>query len=331
MCRSRFDLESRNFNSKNIFLDPPPRQRRAGKSEDDKEKEGGNMLEVKIENIIPVTEARDKLNQLIENVEDSDEMIVMTKNGKPTAILVGVHHMEKLTGEDHKEVFGVVPPSTGVEPDISQIAEDQIQAAPAAETVNPSSFEMPQPASSIAPNGQVSVDPVQTNSFDMPENNMFSDLAVSDEKNPSVTPLPDFTPNPITDDVNASSQDSTPIDWNTNATPVNSQPTAQASMPAAPIDSFDQNPQQDHDMPEAGMAENFFADLPPVDSGDIKDEENTVPVNQGTQMPVQQPASPINSTATPAQSNIQSPTPFPQPTINQAPQPQPMNNQQLGQ
>jgi len=64
------------------------------------------MLEVQIENILPVTEARDKLNQLIDSVESSDNMYVMTKNGKPSAILVGVHHLEKLTGEKHDELFG---------------------------------------------------------------------------------------------------------------------------------------------------------------------------------------------------------------------------------
>ncbi len=64
------------------------------------------MLEVQVDNILPVTEARDKLNQLIDSVESSDNMYVMTKNGKPCAILVGVHHLEKLTGEKHEDLFG---------------------------------------------------------------------------------------------------------------------------------------------------------------------------------------------------------------------------------
>ncbi len=56
------------------------------------------MLEVDIEKIIPITEARDSFNQIIEGVEASDDMYVVTKNGKPSAIIVGVHHLEKLTG-----------------------------------------------------------------------------------------------------------------------------------------------------------------------------------------------------------------------------------------
>lgn len=64
------------------------------------------MLEVKIENIIPVTEARDKFNQLVDGVENTDDMYVLTKNGKPCAIIVGVHHLEKLTGVSHEELMG---------------------------------------------------------------------------------------------------------------------------------------------------------------------------------------------------------------------------------
>ena len=69
------------------------------------------MLEVQIENIIPVTEARDKFNQIVDAVENTDELYVITKNGKPASIMVGVHHLEKLTGESHEAVFGPTTPS----------------------------------------------------------------------------------------------------------------------------------------------------------------------------------------------------------------------------
>lgn len=74
------------------------------------------MLEVKVENIIPVTEARDKFNQLIDGVEGSDDLFVMTKNGKPSAILVGVHHLEKLTGDNHKNLAGKTDANTETPP-----------------------------------------------------------------------------------------------------------------------------------------------------------------------------------------------------------------------
>ena len=63
------------------------------------------MLEVKIEKILPITEARDSFNKLIDEVEGTDELYVFTKNGKPAAVLVGVHHLEKLTGTSKEELM----------------------------------------------------------------------------------------------------------------------------------------------------------------------------------------------------------------------------------
>lgn len=63
------------------------------------------MLEVNIDKIIPVTDARDKLNEIIGAAEGSDDLYVITKNGKPSAIIVGVHHLEKLTGMTHEELM----------------------------------------------------------------------------------------------------------------------------------------------------------------------------------------------------------------------------------
>ncbi|MEI8143311.1 MAG: type II toxin-antitoxin system prevent-host-death family antitoxin [Candidatus Berkelbacteria bacterium] len=56
------------------------------------------MLQVKIEKIVPVTDARDNFNKIIDEVDATDELYVITKNGKPSAIVVGVHHLDKLTG-----------------------------------------------------------------------------------------------------------------------------------------------------------------------------------------------------------------------------------------
>ena len=63
------------------------------------------MLSVDIEKIIPVTEARDMFNKIVDEVEGSDELYVLTKNGKPAAVVVGVNHLEKLTGESTSEIM----------------------------------------------------------------------------------------------------------------------------------------------------------------------------------------------------------------------------------
>jgi prevent-host-death family protein len=99
------------------------------------------MLEVDIEKIIPVTDARDSLNQIIETVEGSDSMYVITKNGKPSAIIVGVHHLEKLTGMktddisvDEEQVPAEVAPVTEVTP-IAEATPAPFTMAPAEDDV----------------------------------------------------------------------------------------------------------------------------------------------------------------------------------------------------
>ena len=80
------------------------------------------MLDVNIEKILPVTEVRDSLNKIIDDVESTDELYVITKNGKPAAIVVGVHHLEKLTGISHTELMPDENPS-------SQAPADQAAAS----------------------------------------------------------------------------------------------------------------------------------------------------------------------------------------------------------
>lgn len=85
------------------------------------------MLEVKIEKILPITEARDSFNKLIDEVEGTDELYVFTKNGKPAAVLVGVHHLEKLTGTSKEELMDQT----------NSAASNDDSGAPMATTNNP--------------------------------------------------------------------------------------------------------------------------------------------------------------------------------------------------
>ncbi len=71
------------------------------------------MLQVNIEKIIPVTEARDMFNKIVDEVEGTDELYVLTKNGKPCAVVVGVNHLEKLTGESHLNMQTPPPAQIG--------------------------------------------------------------------------------------------------------------------------------------------------------------------------------------------------------------------------
>ena len=66
------------------------------------------MLEVQIENIIPVSEAHDRFDQIIASVSTSDDLYVLTQDGKPSAVIVGAKHLETLTGDKHTELMGAV-------------------------------------------------------------------------------------------------------------------------------------------------------------------------------------------------------------------------------
>jgi len=73
-------------------------------------------MQVDIEKIIPVTEARDKFNKVVDEVEGSDHIYVFTKNGKPASVMVGVNHLEKLTGETHGDIEAKIAEAPGPDP-----------------------------------------------------------------------------------------------------------------------------------------------------------------------------------------------------------------------
>lgn len=158
------------------------------------------MLEVKIENIIPVTEARDSFNQLVDNVEGSDDMFVLTKNGKPSAILVGVQHLEKLTGTSHEELLKEVEdagdssastatpetPVTSSEP-ISSPAPEATVNEP---VVNPTPVVPVEPALDLPAEPSVTpvVPPVVDSTMQNAQDSPFSYDSMGSSTTPAATP-----------------------------------------------------------------------------------------------------------------------------------------------
>jgi prevent-host-death family protein len=53
-------------------------------------------MEVKIMKALPVSEAKMKLSALIETINATDEGIMITKNGRPSAILVSPEEFENM-------------------------------------------------------------------------------------------------------------------------------------------------------------------------------------------------------------------------------------------
>ena len=100
------------------------------------------MLEVNIEKIVPVTEARDMFNKIVDEVEGTDDLYVLTKNGKPAAVVVGVNHLEKLTGQPHGDVVTQIEESAASEESPALATPDEEET----ETVFASADDVPQAA-----------------------------------------------------------------------------------------------------------------------------------------------------------------------------------------
>ncbi len=79
------------------------------------------MLEVDIDKILPLTEARDNFNKIIDDVEGTEKMYVLTKNGKPSAVIVGVNHLEKLTGKTADELTSIVEKKADETPVVEEV------------------------------------------------------------------------------------------------------------------------------------------------------------------------------------------------------------------
>lgn len=79
------------------------------------------MLEVDIDKILPVTEARDSFNKIVDEVEGTDHVYVLTKNGKPAAVVVGVNHLEKLTGKTTNELTSIVEKKADETPVVEEV------------------------------------------------------------------------------------------------------------------------------------------------------------------------------------------------------------------
>lgn len=156
------------------------------------------MLEVDIEKIIPVTDARDSLNQIIETVDGSDALYVITKNGKPSAIIVGVHHLEKLTGIKSDELI--------VDEEATAPAPVALDALPKTESITSTTMtEVPENTAQAAP-APFALAPE--------EDDIFAPLP---EPEAPVVPAPAPTAEPL-------------VDLSTTPTPAPVTPT----MPAAP-------------------------------------------------------------------------------------------------
>ncbi len=79
-----------------------------------------NPLKVSLENIVPLTYARDHFSQIVSEVQQ-DKLFVLTKGGKPAVAIIDVKYLEDITGgqvqkEDIKEEIKKAPEKVGLPP-----------------------------------------------------------------------------------------------------------------------------------------------------------------------------------------------------------------------
>lgn len=126
------------------------------------------MLEVDIDKILPVTEARDSFNKIVDEVEGTDHMYVLTKNGKPAAVVVGVNHLEKLTGKTTNELTSIVEKKADETPVVEEIktanSAPEVPLAPQtkAPSENPSAAPIPETPIAESPNDTTVSQPLNT-------------------------------------------------------------------------------------------------------------------------------------------------------------------------
>lgn len=111
-----------------------------------------NQLKVSLENIIPLTYARDHFSQIVTEVQ-KDKLFVLTKGGKPAVAIIDVKYLESITGgqiqkADIKEEIKKSPEKVGLPPMVEHPVVDSGQALPKKE-VPPS--PPPKPVGLVTP------------------------------------------------------------------------------------------------------------------------------------------------------------------------------------
>ncbi|MFI5840962.1 type II toxin-antitoxin system Phd/YefM family antitoxin [Catenuloplanes sp. NPDC051500] len=67
--------------------------------------------------MLPLAEVRDRLSTLVTSVEQTHERIIITRNGRPAAVLIAVSDLETLTVTPGRA--GIKESANGDEPDVS--------------------------------------------------------------------------------------------------------------------------------------------------------------------------------------------------------------------
>lgn len=111
------------------------------------------MLEVEINKILPLTEARDNFSKIVGEVEKG-ELYVLTKNGKPAVAIINVAKLEEMIGQHLKETSNIQSstfkqkPTSNFQPNVQLPPSEPISSPQS----SPPASVPPPKSSSFAPN-----------------------------------------------------------------------------------------------------------------------------------------------------------------------------------
>lgn len=120
------------------------------------------MLSVELDKIIPLTEARDSLSKIIAEVENDEEMYVLTKGGKPSVAVVSIPYLESLTGEKVEDKIRTVSEPTP-ESTLEPAPASEPEPAPEPTTTEPAPEPIPNTTEEPAPFNRSIEQPIETN------------------------------------------------------------------------------------------------------------------------------------------------------------------------
>lgn len=156
------------------------------------------MIEVPIDRIIPVNEARSQFDRIMEDIQTDSLYVVISKEGKPSAAIINIDYLEKVTGDTRPKMVGVEGPKEKRGPESvteeAQTTPEPKEEESKTETPTPSETEetpieeMPITSAPSAPKAELDkedkeVQPSETAS-DIDNPNQAVIDALSEEKTP---------------------------------------------------------------------------------------------------------------------------------------------------
>ncbi len=174
-------------------------------------------LEVPIDKIVPLTEARDQFSKIVADLEQGTPLYILTKNGKPAVAIVAIDHINQLRGLASQNSGQTIPPLPVKRADLK--LDQTLPAQMPVLTNRPLAEPTPKPAlSSVLPGSSVRPpEPIPLDQLGRPANPIPPPIDVPDRPT-SPPPKPVAKPFPPVPEPPAAP-----------ASPVLSKPSAQIS------------------------------------------------------------------------------------------------------